>query len=776
VQIALSRVSIDSGPIGKTVLPIFAETTLYLMNVAAVSQSLKCFITNFLMDHGGRAHKNGNRFIAVFTSAGPLRFHQIVWELSIGCNKAVLLSTAQINQFAKEVKKLMARYDRKTTNTKQLLACLIALILSGCASQPAVVGLGDHVAIGFTCRTPNGDLAATTLTDGKVAAERKSALYLPQTGSETLEVTALQPVTEPYPDRQQFELEIVRRLAGRVAGMKEGEHALLELQADSYPKEGPKDGETRISRVLKRPMERRIAIDSYASRKLAVPEIGKKVMLDSNVPATVTEVTDKEVVMRAMVEPGHEYPTPFGPAVAKVTAAGYELAIDAKPGRLVRTGTMVGRIRAVEGDMMTMDYNHPFAGEKLACDVTIDRIIRKAPATEAPQEAKKPEEPANPGGGDQAAASADLMEKAMKFAESSNHEVSSASNNLGATLVAEAGDLAKVDYDAALDDGALIYTTRKAVAEDLSVRKSRWFKAPPAYGAETVAAGKDAFLPGVGEALAGMAVGEKKRLTLPPEKAFGLSDPQKLLKFPLGRTMPRTVTLAADEYVKLTGAFPTVGAEAPLTPYFPARVTAVREKEADLVFVVDDGASFTEPFGTMTIKADGKQITTRLAPVIGAPFQTPQGEGVISEADADLFTVDINHPLAGKTIVVDMELTGVTKAANLPKEPQWQEEHDAALAQAKKDGKPAVLVLYADWCGFCKKLFSETIPDPRIRAMGDRFTWIKINSDKLTDYKKQYGQNGFPMIVLFKADGSVARKLDGFQEPVALMAALQELL
>ena len=670
----------------------------------------------------------------------------------------------------------MPPYNQKNMIMKMLPACLAALTLSACASQPAVVGLGDRVAVGFTCRLPNGELAATTLTDGKVAAERKSPLYLPQTGSETLEVTALQPVPEPYPDRQQFELEIVRRLAGRIAGMKEGEHALLELQADSYPKEGSKDGGLRIARVLKRPMERRIDIGSYASRKLTVPEIGKKVMLDSNVPATVTEVTDKEVVMRAMVEPGHEYLTPFGPAVARVTADGYELAIDAKPGRLVRTGTMVGRISAVDGDMMTLDFNHPFAGEKLACNVAIDSIIRKAAVTDVSPAAKNTAEPANPGGGDQAAVSAELMANAMKFAEKSNPAVSSASNNQGATLVAEAGDLAKVDYDAALEDGALIYTTKKAVGEDISVRKSRWFKAPPAYGPETVAAGKDAFLPGIGEALAGMAVGEKKRLTLPPEKAFGLNDPQKLLKFPLGRTLPRTVTLAADEYVKLAGTFPTVGAEAPLTPYFPARVTAVREKEADLVFVVDDGASFTEPFGTMTVKADTKQITTRLTPVIGALFQTPQGEGVISAADADLFTVDINHPLAGKTIVIDMELTSVTKAANLPKEPQWQEEHDAGLAEAKRDGKPAVLVLYADWCGFCKKLFSETMPDPRIRALGDRFTWIKVNSDKLTDLQKRYGQNGFPLIVLFKADGTIAQKLDGFQEASAFRAALQELL
>lgn len=86
------------------------------------------------------------------------------------------------------------------------------------------------------------------------------------------------------------------------------------------------------------------------------------------------------------------------------------------------------------------------------------------------------------------------------------------------------------------------------------------------------------------------------------------------------------------------------------------------------------------------------------------------------------------------------------------------------------------MVLHADWCSFCKKLFSETMPDPRISSLRDRFTWIKVNSDKLADIKKLYGQEGYPMIVLFRADGTLARKLDGYQEAAVLRAALQEVM
>jgi len=343
--------------------------------------------------------------------------------------------------------------------------------------------------------------------------------------------------------------------------------------------------------------------------------------------------------------------------------------------------------------------------------------------------------------------------------------------------VAAAGDLATAHYTAALEDGTIFSTTRKEVADDPAIKKVSWYTAPPVYKAETVVVGKPSPLVGIEEALAGMSVGEHKRLTLPADKAFGPSDPAKLLKFPVSRTFPTTVVLSAEEYVKRLKSFPSIGQDVPLTPYFPARVTALRDKEVELKFQVADGASFNDDFGTTTVSVANETITTSLRPIIGAPFPLQEGFGMIAATDGTTFTVDTNHPLAGKSIVIDLDLVSLTKAADLAHDGiTWQENHDEGLAQAQKARKPAVLILYADWCGFCKKLFAETIPDPRIRALHNRFAWVRVNSDKLVELKQRYGQNGFPMIVLFRADGTIARKLDGFQEPAALQAALQEVL
>jgi thiol:disulfide interchange protein len=153
------------------------------------------------------------------------------------------------------------------------------------------------------------------------------------------------------------------------------------------------------------------------------------------------------------------------------------------------------------------------------------------------------------------------------------------------------------------------------------------------------------------------------------------------------------------------------------------------------------------------------------------------GEGVITGTDGKTFTVDFNSPLAGKAVVLDMEVISVIPASALQSmEIRWREDHEEGLGEAKRDGKPAVLVLYADWCSWCKRFFNESVQDPRIRVLQDRLVWIKLNSDKKEEYRERYQQKGFPLILLLQPDGTVARKIDGFADAAALREALDALI
>ena len=662
------------------------------------------------------------------------------------------------------------------------ISALIGLPLAACSTAPVVVHQGDKVEINFTCRLQNGELAATTRPDTSVSGETKAPLYMTRQGTEdTVAVTAGPPSAEVLKhDREPFEQEIIARLAPKLSGLKSGEQVQWLIEAGRYPVAAPNEKQVKMALVRKREKEMRLTIEEYTNKTGKSPEVGRPFVLDKLVPGTITEVTDKEVLIRFTPAAAKDLVTPFGAVTVRELADHYELDIAAEKGRLVRTGPMAGRISDINTDSMTIDYGHPFAGEKLNCDVTVVKvtpgerqvIVSSLPVTQsqAAVEAAAPApalEPKNEPQLDPQIA-AQLEEALRKI---------NAGKQAEAALPAAVGDLAAINYTAMLDDGAVFYSTRKAVAEDPAMKKAPWFSAPKEFAAEMVPVGKAALFPSIGDALAGMKVGGTKRLVLPPEQAFGPSDPQKMQKLPLMRTMPRTVTVPAEEYVKRFNGFPVVGKEIQATAYFPAKVTAVRERDVDLQLMAENGKTFNEPFGDTVITVDEANITTTLKPVVGAIFPGQNGYGVITASDADSFTVDMNNPLAGKTVTIDLELTGLTAASTLPTaELPWQEDHDAALAQAKKDGKPAVLVLHADWCSFCKKLFSETMPDPRISALRDKFTWIKVNSDKLTEYKKIYGQEGYPMIVLFKGDGSVAQKLDGYQEAAQLRAALQEVM
>jgi FKBP-type peptidyl-prolyl cis-trans isomerase 2 len=551
---------------------------------------------------------------------------------------------------------------------KVSLTAMLTMPLIACAGIPAVVRQGDNVGVSFTCRLPDGRLAATTLPDSSVVGEAKSPFYLPRTGLDTVTIMADKTLPDSMsPFRQPFEQEILQRLAALIPGLKEGGQAQWILEAERYPVSSPNEKLVKLAKTRKRQKEMRLSIEEYTNKTGKNPEVGQPFVLDKLVPGKVREVTENEVVIRFTPIQGKDLVTPFGPVTVQEKADHYELEIGAEAGRLIRTGGMAGRIISVDKESITIDYGHPFAGEILKCDVKVESVEPRkreesAPAQLAPpqQDAAKPSEVlAIP------APDPDVSQQIEEALRTINKEkqTESGAHKMETVLMAAIGDLAVVNYTAMLEDGAVFYTTRKSVAEDTTVKKVAWFSAPASFAGESVTVGKAALFPGIGEELEGMSVGGVKRLLVPPEKAFGPTDPLKLEKLPLVRTMPRTIKVSAEEYAKRFNSSPVAGQEIPLTPYFPARVSAVSEREVELELLAENGKIITEPFGTTVIKVDGEKITTTLTPVIGGIFPEQNGYGVITSTDATSFTLDMNNPLAGKIVTIDLELSGLTRQA-----------------------------------------------------------------------------------------------------------------
>lgn len=369
----------------------------------------------------------------------------------------------------------------------------------------------------------------------------------------------------------------------------------------------------------------------------------------------------------------------------------------------------------------------------------------------------------------------DRVIRALQEAVKKNSSTVTIENGDSSTV--QSGDLVLVSFTAALEDGSLLATNVETAAKDPKRKKAAMHQVTENFQPDELLAGKEEILPGLGEAVLGMKAGEKKHLVIPAVKAFGPYDAKMRSRFPTQRTVPLTITMAAEDYVKRFGSFPVAGKEIDLERYFKARIVTVGDKEVTLKVLVKDGERIEEPIGVTRLKVDENALTLSLTPRMGAEFQINGRPGRIVSVEGGYFTVDFNSPLAGKNMVLDVEVVSLTKASSLVKDaPAWVEDHDRGLAEAKKLDRPAVLVLYADWCSFCKRLFDETFEDPRVKNLKDLMVWMKVNSDKETAIKQRYVQEGYPLIVLLRPDGSVAERIDGFRDGAAFSRLLKDFL
>jgi FKBP-type peptidyl-prolyl cis-trans isomerase 2 len=618
-------------------------------------------------------------------------------------------------------------------------ACLplIALDLSGCATvEPAQpIKAGDAVGVHFTCRQNDGKIAISTYKEINESALPKSPLFIKRDRGDAVIMTAgnAQPEANPL-KMKAFEVEIMDRLGSQLVGLKQGESASIRLAAERFAGLPESEQYLKLARVRYHPKEVKLKPSQYKDMTKKDAAVGQSIAIEPAVPGKVVSVSDKEVVIHFSARDGEEIDLPYGRATIRDKGNHYEIDIHAVKGTLVRSADMAARIVDVDENMMKLDFGHPFAGEVLNCDVKVDSV--------------------QPG----------LTTAAVEAAGAKEFDPGKAQN----------GDLVTINYTAFQEDGSIFDTTIESVAKDPARKKVSWFVQKPAYTGEEIVAGKQELIPGLGEALPGMIVGEKKQLKLTPDKAFGPVDPKKQAAFPCIRTIPRVLRMPAEEFVKQFSTFPVLNREVELVPYFKSRVIEVTERDVALENLAKNGQTATEGYGTVTISVVGDQVTTTLKPMIGAPFQAKDGMGIIASSDGKVFTVDTNHPLSGKNIVVDLEVMSLTKAA--PQHIDWIENQEAGLAEAKKEGKPLFLLLYADWCGWCKKTFTDTLTDPRIGRLKDKFVWMKLNSDKEKKYKEMYGQDGFPMMVILRPDGTVLKKIDGYRDARGLKTELDGVL
>lgn len=106
----------------------------------------------------------------------------------------------------------------------------------------------------------------------------------------------------------------------------------------------------------------------------------------------------------------------------------------------------------------------------------------------------------------------------------------------------------------------------------------------------------------------------------------------------------------------------------------------------------------------------------------------------------------------------------------------WHSDLDAALAKAGVDDALIVVDLYADWCGWCKKLEREVFPTPEFRQFADDKVLLRVDVEDGGEgaaLQARYEAFSLPTTLLLDADLIQVGKVSGFAPAAPLVASFE---
>ena len=168
---------------------------------------------------------------------------------------------------------------------------------------------------------------------------------------------------------------------------------------------------------------------------------------------------------------------------------------------------------------------------------------------------------------------------------------------------------------------------------------------------------------GVDEALIGMKVGEKKTITVTPEKAYGYYDENKVYDVPLDDEMNVTEKLTVEQFNETFGEEPELHRLYRLEGMaWDMRVEKIENDTVTLIHQPEDGMVFDlkdmygNVYGTAEVTTAGDVIKVHTVPIRGATIATLLGQGRIVDFNETHMKMDFNHPLASKKLTFEITL------------------------------------------------------------------------------------------------------------------------
>jgi len=95
----------------------------------------------------------------------------------------------------------------------------------------------------------------------------------------------------------------------------------------------------------------------------------------------------------------------------------------------------------------------------------------------------------------------------------------------------------------------------------------------------------------------------------------------------------------------------------------------------------------------------------------------------------------------------------------------WLTSYEEAMTSAKKNNQPIMIDFYADWCGWCKRLDSDTYVHEDVVTLAQGFVSLKIDADVEKAISSKYKVVGLPTILFIDTNGNEIHRVVGYRPP-----------
>jgi FKBP-type peptidyl-prolyl cis-trans isomerase 2 len=246
--------------------------------------------------------------------------------------------------------------------------------------------------------------------------------------------------------------------------------------------------------------------------------------------------------------------------------------------------------------------------------------------------------------------------------------------------MAQPGDTVEVDYIGYFEDGRVFDTTIEEVAEDdAGYPKALSFEDRLSYRPLVLQIGatERPVIPGFEEGIIGMRVGEVRVIEIPPEKAYGPSDPSQIEVRPLFVELTQFETLTVSDFEKRFERTPVDGMIL-REPFWGWNVTVVA-LDSDFVTIMHlaEEGMLVEPYGAWQarvaeVDSSANEGLGRIAVLHLLDeddidnLKSEDDKGTFRIVDVDLargtYTVDYNREVVGRTLFFWVELISITRS------------------------------------------------------------------------------------------------------------------